>query len=181
MKNNNGRGKSEVDAVRERGYVEADDGVVFRRAYEVLNALRLKTRAGNDYAGYQQGVRSLDDKGLTDAWIFFAHLDNQPRGWENELSKDGNTIEETRMAGDTKENQKNRKVAERVWVECARKIGKGYSVKRVTFGHSNKRNGEAGYRFLGVYELQSVEPKTSGSVPEKLTWKRVARRFECFK
>ncbi|MER2079687.1 hypothetical protein [Psychrobacillus psychrotolerans] len=137
----------------EKGYIDADDEVAFRRIYEACNIF------GHNYKGFFKGGAKHPYR--NDVTIWFPKLNS--KNWINTLSTDEEYIFERPADANLVKEHMNHHISSDIH-------------KRIVFVYEEDSKGQFKYRFKGEYEIDVQQ-----SAKEKcLIWKRIMKRVETY-
>lgn len=144
----------ERDKYIEKGYIDVDDNVAFKRIYEACNIF------GHNYKGFYKGGTKHPYR--DDVTLWFPKI-NANRDWINTISTDEEYIFERPADPNQIEEHMNYHLTSDIH-------------KRIVFAYEGDINNQLMYRFKGKYEIdvqKSYEQKC-------LVWKRIATRVKTY-
>ena len=134
----------------EKGFIEVSDDAVFRTHVEVCRCF------GLNYKGHQRAVAQHPFESNTIIWFPKLYPNSD---WDNSITDDNAKITEQSLKGDNHVN----KVLEKP---------QNIKPKRIVFAHVIDAMGNVGYRYKGVYQLNTIATK----MEQKVIYDRISTR-----
>ena len=160
------------DIALQDGQITVQKGLVFDSVSSIFRGMNIRTQRGEYHKGpWQHGGYPVANNNLIILW--FPHLAQQQGRWLNILSEEGKKIKE--MRGDHFGPD-----ASRSWKRDADAFDRGVKSKRIVFAQSRNGIGEAGYRFMGVYQMDGYGERDEDGAPTFTHWEKVADAIKIY-